>query len=337
MRILIIGAGRMGMRHVVGACRSKSATQVTVLDVREEALTSGQDNIREREPERSGIVQFQLVSEYEQNPGPNDVAIIASTANDRLGVIELALSSNCKHLLLEKPLAQSTDEVNELIEYLNEKPVSVAVNLNMRLYKSYQQLKTDLSELPQMQGKVLFGLNMGSIGIGANGIHYLDLILFLSEADRAEVVAGEIDSEVIPSGRGPEFGDYGGWCVVKLFKEGQQVGRATVTLSATSTAFGGWDIIGTHGRIRVNEIEGLRQDQLRKPDSDLPVYRYAADYLPISSQPFEIPYLEDLAAKWIDAVAKGEQILPGLPQAALSHQLMFDWLAYSKADTSNIT
>ena len=52
---------------------------------------------------------------------------------------------------------------------------------------------------------------------------------------------------------------------------------------------------------------------------------------------FEIPFLEDLGAEWIDGLASGERLLPGIESAVLAHEVMFDWLAKSSADTGNIT
>jgi predicted dehydrogenase len=172
-------------------------------------------------------------------------------------------------------------------------------------------------------------LNTGTLGIGANGIHYLDLLYFLLNADSASFVAGEIDERVIPSGRGPQFGDFGGWAIIKFFNKGEFLANVFLSMSASSTVFGAWDIVGPHGRVYLSEVEGKRIDTLRKDDSQLPFNRYFGDYLPPNEILIESPFLGDLTRKWIQGVIDGEKLLPEIGDSIKVHELLFDWLGKS--------
>jgi predicted dehydrogenase len=204
------------------------------------------------------------------------------------------------------------------------------VNLNMRLYPAFRQLQHELQTLPQFNSPVTVTINTGAIGIGANGIHYLDLLFFLLDADEANVICGEIDEQTIPSGRGPQFLDFGGWCVVKFYKAGNYKGKALLSLAPDSSAMGGWEFIGPNGRIHINEIDGRKSISLRPPDSTMPVHRYAADYSPVEYSSFEGPALSDLTAQWLKGVVEGRQLLPSAAESLAAHRLLFDWLSFSK-------
>ncbi|WP_304708751.1 Gfo/Idh/MocA family oxidoreductase [uncultured Rikenella sp.] len=323
MNILIIGAGRMGIRHLQGALQSKHCRQVTILDINPDALaearTASQDDPR---------LSTKLVTEFQAEP--MDVCIIASTAKNRRPLIDLAAACGCKWLMIEKPLGQSLNEVKELITYTDSLPLTTVVNLNMRLYKPVRALKADLCTVPQMQGEKTITINTGTLGIGCNGIHYLDKVFFFLDADRAEIVAAEIDERIIPSGRGSDFGDFGGWAVIKFYQKENYVGKLMISMAADSPVFGSWEIVAPFARIVIDEIAATRRTILRKIDSTMPIYRYAADFEEQPIQKYEAPFLGDLTTQWLDGLSNGVNLLPELAESFKAHQLMFEWLSYSK-------
>lgn len=323
MKVLIIGSGRMGIRHMQGVLSVSDINSVTVLDIFETAL----ENAKKAANGDNRLTTL-LVNEY--IPSPHDVCIIASTANNRKELIDLAIESGCKSILVEKPLGQSLEEVEDLVDYVSNLKVTVNVNLNMRLYDCYIKLGENLRECQQLQGFKTVTINTGALGIGCNGIHYLDLLFFLFGADDAELVNAEIEPELIPSGRGPQFGDFGGWAIIKFYKYKECIGRAFVSMASTSAAFGGWEIIAPCGRIIIDEIAATRKTTLRKIDSQLPIFRYAGDFLPLETEPFESPFLGDLTAKWIMNLIDGKNLLPEISKSVKVHKIMFDWLSYSK-------
>lgn len=323
MKVLIIGSGRMGIRHMQGVLSVQEVSAVTILDISESALENAKNATN-----GDNRVTTLLVGEYK--PISHDVCIIASTANNRKQLINLAVESGCKSILVEKPLGQSLEEVKDLVNYASNLQTSVNVNLNMRLYDCYNKLAEDLRKCQQLQGFKTITINTGTLGIGCNGIHYLDMLFVLFDADNAELVSAEIEPNLIPSGRGPQFGDFGGWAVVNFYKKEECVGRAMVSMSSTSAAFGGWEIIAPFGRIIIDEIAATRKTTLRKVDSQLPLYRYAGDFMPLETDTFEAPFLGDLTAKWIKGLIDGKNLLPEVFESVKVHELIFDWLSKSK-------
>lgn len=326
MKILIIGAGRMGIRHLQGVLSLKETEEVTILDINKNALNNAQQATNQ-----DSRIKTCLINNFQ--PGSYDVCIIASTAKNRKVLIDLAVKCGCKDLMIEKPLGQSFEEVCELVNYVENLPLTAVVNLNMRQYEAVKKLKEDLQNTPQLQGDKVITLNTGTLGIGCNGIHYLDKIFFLLDADDAKIIDAEIEETLIPSGRGKEFCDFGGWAVIKFYKAEQYKGRLLISMSSVSTAFGGWEIIAPSGRIIIDEIAATRTTILRKVNSEMPLNRYGADYEDPIVDKYEAPFLGDLTAAWLRSLLTGKNELPELKESLKAHKLMFDWLAFSKTHT----
>jgi len=323
MKVLIIGAGRMGTRHMQGVQKVQNVEKIVVTDIKEDALNNAKATL-----ENNTRVSFVLFSDLQDERF--DICIIASVASDRKRLCEFAVSCGCEYLMIEKPLGQSYDEVDNLIQYFNSLPIKVVVNLNMRLYDPVIKLKLDLGKYKQLQGEIVVTLNTGTLGIGCNGIHYLDFLFFIMDADKAEIVAAEVDDTIIPSGRGLQFCDFGGWAVIKYYKSEHLCCTALLSMSAKSTVFGGWEIVAPFGRISIDEIAQERTTTLRKEDSNMPINRYAADYLPAEKESFVSPFLGDLTTLWINELQNGKNLLPEAKESLKVHKLMFDWLSFSK-------
>lgn len=326
MKVIIVGAGRMGLRHAQGVLNVPNVNKVTLVDIYPTALDNAKLSL-ETNPNYSKCT-FKLFEEL--GADIYDTGILAATANNRSAAYQRLVSLGCRNILVEKPLGQSYEEVLAFESFVQQSNRNCAVNLNMRIYPSFKKIRDDLQTLPQLSGFKTITINTGTLGIGANGIHYLDLLFYFLDADSAELVAAHIDETTIPSGRGAMFGDFGGWAVINFSKKDQQVGKALLSMSSKSTVFGSFDIVAPHGRIYLNEVEEKCIYTLRKPDSTMPINRYFADYMPSIEKKITSPFLGDLTQQWIEGLFVKKQILPTISESLKSHSLMFEWLNYSK-------
>jgi len=327
MNLVIIGAGRMGVRHAIGASNNQQINKIILFDINENALVFAKKQLEDQ-----GCIEkfsFSLFSEINLIDFSDSIAIIASPAKDRQMICNEIINKGVREILIEKPLGQNFSEVLELSNYIKKSGVNAYVNLNMRLYESFILLKRDLMNISQYKGYKIISINTGSIGIGANGIHYLDMLYFLFDADDARIFAGEIEKDTLPSGRGPEYIDFGGWCTIKFFKTNNEIGRAHLSITAQSSVFGNWDIITPFGQIIIDETLQKKTEKIRKEDSEMPIQRYGADFLPPVISEFNSPFLGDLTSIWIDSVINGKSNLPSITESLNVHQLMFDWLSLS--------
>ena len=328
MKLLILGAGRMGIRHAAGALGVENIESIILADIASGALDTAKRELDAYH--ESNKLIYVLINELSSIKLDCTVAIISATAGSREQLCGFAIQKGCKNILIEKPLGQSKEEVKNLSVFLKNAGVKGFVNLSMRLNRDFIALKSDLKNKSQFQGVKRFTLNSGAVGIGAKGIHYLDFIYFLTEADSSKLIAGDIDEELIPSGRGEQFKDFGGWCVIEFFRAGTLVAKALLSIDASSTVYGGLDIVGKHGRITLNESTGKRVDYLRDENSQMPVQRYNADYQPPSEKDFALPFLGDYTEIWLDGISAGVDLLPSIDESIPVHNLMFDWLSFSR-------
>lgn len=328
MKLLIVGSGRMGIRHLIGALDSNIINSIDLFDINQTALDNAKKQLKDHV--RNNIVNYIQGNDINEFNNYCDIAIISSTANNREEIIEKVICLGAKHILVEKPLGQSLEEVMNLLNFCNKFPeVKFNVNLNMRLYPGFIKLKHDLDNSKQTFGLKTISVNTGSLGIGANGIHYLDLLFFLFGANRYELCYAEIDETILPSGRGVDFADFGGIAVIKFFNSQKYLGKSMMSITSESTVFGGWEIVAPHARITIDELKSLRINHYRDALSDLPINRYAAEYLPSVEEFFEAPSLSSITTLWLNEVFNNNDALPCLKDSILSHQLMFDWLEKS--------
>lgn len=332
IKLLIVGAGRMGIRHAIGAASSSNVEKITIIDIFEDAL----ENAKNQLINQDDFSKFTFCPlEYLDSCVGYNTVIIATTAQNRISICKKVVQIGCENILIEKPLGQNITEVLELVDFFKTTKAKAYVNLNMRLYPDFIKLKNDLQDLPQFEGELNITINTGTIGIGANGIHYLDYLIFLLDSDEVKLITCQIDEKNIPSARGTQFNDYGGWCVLEFYKKNKKVGTSFLSMSSSSTVFGGFDIVGTHGRITINESSGQRIDYIRDNKSTMPINRYHADYLEPFSTKIHSPALSDLTKKWIEGLLKGEDVLPNLDKSLLAHKIMFEWLSNSKTKVDN--
>ena len=323
MKVLIIGAGRMGVRHLQGALSLEDVSEVTIVDLNAEALNRALE-------ETGHNPRVRPVTMDSFRPSAHDVAIIATTAGGRKDLLRLASDCGCSHILIEKPLGQSLEEVEDLVAFAGTLPAKTVVNLTRRQSEPVIKLKKDLASMPQMQGPKTITLNTGSIGIGCNGIHFIDTMFFLLDADDFAIESAEIEPVRIPSGRGKDFCDFGGWAVIKFYREGKYLGRLLASMTSESTVLGDFEIVGPHGRIQIDERARTRTDLLRKADSTMPLHRYAADYGDACKEDYIFRSLQDSTADWLRSIKNGDDRLADLRESLKAHRLMFEWLGHNR-------
>ncbi len=323
---MIIGSGRMGLRHLKGLLTISSVNQLVVVDKFVDALEAAKNKIDDDRVKYcllEDIINFQKFN-YK-------LVVLATTANERIKTLAKLNSFKFEYLLIEKPIAQSMNEVLEIVLLLNKLKIKCFVNLNMRMYDYFVKLKYDFDNIQQLKGEKSISINTGALGIGANGIHYLDLAYFLLDADEAEIVASEIEDHEIESGRGSNFKDFGGWALIKYYKNKVYRGKLYLSMTSNSSAFGSWDIICKHGKISIDEANGIRVDTYRSQNSNLPTYKYFIDYEKAFETRIISPNLSDITASWFTEIIKSNSSkLPFIEKTLMAHSLLFNWLENNK-------
>jgi hypothetical protein len=283
--VLVVGAGRMGQRHLRGL--AGIADELVVVDPREEARRE------------AGAAESFAMLEEALGAARYDAAILAETAAGRLERLRAIVAAGVPSVLVEKPVEQSRDRVAAAVDAAGA--ADVRVNHFFRTLDLFAQLRA-------RGGPFVLTVVGGAFGLACNGIHWIDLALYLSGDGGGRLLFGELDDSPISSGRGDQFGDYGGRALYG-FADGSTMflssgSRSSAPMQATIVQPTAETVLFPHDAAAVayrRELEALRPDDLWRS-----------------------------TARWGRAVAAGEP--PSQPPLSTSHQaheLLFDLLELS--------
>ncbi len=197
-RILIVGCGELGSRHLQAVATLPEVAEIEVVDPRPEGLQLGRERVAEVE-ERKPSIDYRWLSSIEEAHKGGDLCIVATQADVRCEVVRrVAESLGYNSFLLEKMVAQSVRDYEGLMEFSREKGLSVWVNCKTRAYPFHKRLK---SLLDPREPLVLVDVG-GNHGLANNGIHVADLFVFYDETDSIKSGGCCVDPVLHPSKRG---------------------------------------------------------------------------------------------------------------------------------------
>lgn len=196
-KVLIIGAGQLGSRHLQGVLKSILDFEVFVIDPNLSSLEIAKS--RANEITHSKHIVFS--ESIESVPSEIDVAIVATNANVREQVITKLLNTiEVQYLILEKVLFQDLEAYDKIEQLIQTKNIKTWVNHPRRMFEHYQEIKKQIQENSlHITNFLATGNNWG---LGCNGLHLLDLCAFLSnESKIATINTNQLDKRIITSKR----------------------------------------------------------------------------------------------------------------------------------------
>ncbi len=311
MRVLLVGAGRMGIRHLQGL--DGIAASCDVIDPQESARASVRSATG-----RTAVATFANLDELPAD-ARYDAAILASTAAGRRGLFEAVERRGIRAILIEKPIEQSRADARALLDRVISSKSAVWVNHYRRSLSGFEPLR-------QAGGPFVIAVSSGAMGLGANGVHWIDFAVHLTGAEGGKLLFGEIDEAIIRSGRGPSFRDYGGRGIF-AFPDGS---RLILSCAAASSAPPMMSIVSPTAHWIVDQHTDQTWSHARAPGVDHPTYLYGKDYGSETIDGLESVDLPALTKAWLEAVRDDRP--PPQPRAAataLVYELLFDLLETS--------
>jgi predicted dehydrogenase len=320
--VAVIGAGRMGRRHI-HAARKLGLTLVGVVD-------RAQSSLQEAKAEH-GLPDNLLFSTAEElfAAAAPECLIIATTADSHCSLTCMAAEHGVKYILVEKPLAVSLAECNTMIAVCRKHGAKLAVNHQMRFLEQYSVPKS-LLDSDAYGGFKSMTVVAGNFGISMNGTHYFEAFRYMANEDPIEVSAW-FSSETVPNPRGAQFEDRAGSIRVvtasgkRMYLEiGADQGHGVQVVYA-----------GRNGTIHVNEITGdmlasVREGQYR----DLPTTRYGMPAIATHEKiaPVEVV---DSTAEVLSALLANSSDNVTAEQGMMAVKVLV--AAYTSAENGNIT
>jgi predicted dehydrogenase len=205
-RVLIVGCGEIGSRHLQAVASLPEVGEVEVVDSRPKGLQLGQERLGEIHDCQPSTT-FRWLSTLEEASTGGDLCIIATQADVRCQqVYQVVETLGYTSFILEKLVAQSVHDYENLMEFSKAKRLSVWVNCKTRAYPSHKRVKAHLDP----DEPIIFSTIGGNQGLVNNGVHAADLFVFYDGTNQIESTGAYIDPILHISKRGNDIFDLSG-------------------------------------------------------------------------------------------------------------------------------
>jgi predicted dehydrogenase len=196
-RVLIIGAGNIGSRHLQALGKSELALNIAVVDPFAQALETSKQRFDEVAKSNT-TTKAEYYRNLDAVGNRFDVGIIATTSDLRRKIVEELLEKvEVKNLILEKVAFQNTGDFQSVIKLLKSKHVKAWVNLPRRVIPFYKEMKKKIKPHEQ----VFYTVQGGDWGLACNAIHFIDHLCFLIEETDYKMFCYGLDKDVKESKR----------------------------------------------------------------------------------------------------------------------------------------
>ena len=198
--ILIFGCGKLGSRHLEGLVSGNLDYNIVVVDNLVSSLIKAKKKWEEIGGSKSNHKIF-WYNELNFKIKDFDLAIIATSSKDRAtNIKKLSRYLNIKYWLIEKVLAQSSEEL-QMIKLAISNQKTAFVNIPRREMKWHQELKSKFNVK-----KPLKVIKKGQLwGLACNAIHFIDLLYWWTGENLLSIETSKLDDTWFKSKRNGFF------------------------------------------------------------------------------------------------------------------------------------
>ncbi len=298
MKAAILGVGRMGRRHA-HVVRKLGLSLDGVYDISRESLKLTQAEF--------GLATGQLFDDLDAlytNVQP-ECLVIATTADSHCRLTCEAAERGVKHIMVEKPMAVSLEECDQMIEACRWFGARLTVNHQMRFMEQYIEPKK-LFDSAAYAGLGSMNVIAGNCGFAMNASHYFEAFRFITGEYPVEASAW-FSTGTVANPRGPQFEDRAG-SVRALTASGKRL-----HMEIGSDQGHGARVVyaGRNGMVTVNEVTGEMQTSVREDQyRELPTTRYAMPAID-ATRMIKAAEVIDTSAAVLSALLNGENSVTG--------------------------
>lgn len=197
-----------------------------------------------------------------------ELVCIATNGPSHAALAAQAIAGGAKYLMVEKPMACSVAECQEIIDLAAKAGTRVAVDHVRRYAPAYRWLRERIASGDWGKVRAIWMQRPG-IGLGCNAVHSFDTVRFITGRDVRRVTAW-VDDPIGKNPRGADFVDPGGLVIMDMGPDLRAV-VAQIEDGAGPTSI---EIDMTAARIRMDEqtgaIEIVERDLSVKPGPGRP-------------------------------------------------------------------
>lgn len=194
-KILIIGAGNIGLRHLESLGKSNILLKIFIYDL----FISKQIKKKISDIQKINTkVNIEILTNFSSNLN-FDVCIISTNAQERYHLtLYSIINLNIKNIILEKIAFQSNQQYEKIIKISKKNKVNIFVNCPRRSYKVFKDIKNKVKDKKGILRLSYFGNNWG---LCSNSVHFFDLLMFLTNFKKKNNLVDNLNNKIIYSKR----------------------------------------------------------------------------------------------------------------------------------------
>jgi len=205
-KILLVGCGQLGSRHLQAVASLNEISEINIIDVSNDSLEIGKSRVKELSDINKNI-RFCWLNKIEDVSKGGDLCIVATQAKGRCQIVkQIAQQLGYKNFLIEKIVSQSMEEYLDLMDFAEKNDISIWVNCKSRGYSVHKHIKSKLDP----DEPIIFSAVGGNHGLANNGVHTADLFLFHDVSQKIHGFGSYVDPILHKSKRGSAIFDLSG-------------------------------------------------------------------------------------------------------------------------------
>lgn len=308
-KILIVGCGELGSRHLQAVASLSDIDEVDIVDLRQEAIELGKSRLAEISDTNADI-KFRWFLELDKRSSGGDLCIIASRAKVRPVLLKQVFKTlNYRYFLLEKVVAQSVEEYEDLLSFCKDNKIAAWVNCKSRAYGIHKYIKTKV----EPNEPFIFCRIAGNHGLVSNGIHGADLFVFYAQCRIMNFINARIDNIPHPSKRGGDIYDLSG-TLTGLSDKGSEF---IISFAANHTSPDYISIVSPKGRFFIDHTQQFFLESY--PDAN-----WEWKQINLAKENWAVSHMTKAFAN--DILAKGKCDLPTLEECFPAHKFILETL-----------
>jgi len=192
MDIVVMGTGNIGRRHIQAIANLKSDPDnnlsLSCYDISTTAINGLSEFLRNNNIVFDDLALYTDYDSILSRITSNSIVILATTAQNRLDQVSPIYRRLPKAVILEKPVAQSLGEFNEILRISRELKVATYVNFIARVQSIYQRIKEAVNDSKQLT----MYTHMPRWGMSTVGVHQIDLFIYLSGLSNLDIESKQL-------------------------------------------------------------------------------------------------------------------------------------------------
>jgi len=314
VRIIIIGTGNIGKRHLQAISNLSIEFEVFCYDKLKSAVNSipvfcTNNNVRIK-----NLHYLYNISDIEKKINNMTIVILSATSKNRIDTLTMVLNKKPLAIIAEKPLVQNLRDYEQIIQMSKKNNVPIYINFIARAQLFYQKIYKDVKE----EKEFVFYANMPKWGISTVGIHQFDLLCWLFRVTSYKMVVSNLKS--IYETKRKSFYDMVGSIILETEKR-----NICVFNNMENESFASIQIITS------NKIYNVFEEQKKM----LIIEKDNVSELKEINFVYVSQYINTVIESIISS--NSSIMLPDIEEGFIAHKILFEYMKRNNVENLNIT